>query len=100
MRYYFNARLADSISKRQFYDYQGYTIGLILLMLYFSPLVERSVFLLMLAGAFFALCFYCSGTGIYRQIKGEQSCNIYDAIRCGLSLLFSLFSFIFPVFLK
>lgn len=97
MRYYFKAGLSDSISKRQFYDYQSYTIGLILLMLYFSPLVERSVILLMLAGASFGLCFYYSGTGIYRQIKEEQSCNIYDAIRCGLSLVLALFSLFFPL---
>lgn len=94
MKFYFKRNIDSAISKPKLYSYETFIVGIVSLLFYFTSdsqkITSQSKLFI---GIFMGLCALTSAISLYKEIKEDSSCNIYDLLRCIISALFCIMSF-------
>lgn len=99
MKYYFERKSEGNISKARMYSYQSFIAGLVSAFfgVAFDEPSKLRLTAAVLTAIFMTVCMVASAADILAEKKKNGTCNVYDLLRCVVSLLLLVFSVVVMV---
>lgn len=95
MRFYFD-RVKNNVNAAKLYSYEFFVAGIVSMVFYLKDdALELTAFSKLLMGICFGACAVASVIDVLIEIKTNNKCNVYDALRFVLSCVLCILSFAF-----